>query len=234
MSGEITVLAGRHRRARTGRTALPRRLTVAGWPVTAVVTCGMFVTAVGLTGLAASGGTDAVSFGLHAIPPVTAPRGPATPLPAPAVRPAGRPVDLIIPAIGVRTRLITLGITARGALQVPSTPAVAGWYTGSPAPGAIGSAVIAGHVDSYLGPGVFFRLRLLRPGDRIYVRRAGGKLAVFRVYAEHMYAKNRFPTQRVFGPAPDPELRLITCGGVFDPATGSYLSNVVVYASQVR
>jgi hypothetical protein len=231
MSGEITVLAGRHRRARTGRTAPPRRLTVAGWPVTAVVTCGMFVTAVGLTGLAASGGTDAVSFGLHAIPPVTAPRGPATPLPAPAVRPAGRPIDLIIPAIGVRTRLITLGITARGALQVPSTPAVAGWYTGSPAPGAIGSAVIAGHVDSYLGPGVFFRLRLLRPRDRVYVRRSDGTLAVFRVTSVRSYLKSRFPTSAVYGPAPGPQLRLITCGGLFDQASRSYLRNIVVYAT---
>lgn len=80
---------------------------------------------------------------------------------------------------------------------------------------------------------MFFRLRLLRPGDRVYVRRAGGKLAVFRVYAKQMHGKDRFPTQQVYGPVPDPELRPITCGGVFDPATGSYLSNVVVYASQV-
>jgi sortase (surface protein transpeptidase) len=111
---------------------------------------------------------------------------------------------------------------------------VAGWYTGSPRPGQVGSAIIAGHIDSSRGPGVFFRLRLLRPGDRVYVRHADGTLAVFRVYAEHSYAKDRFPTQQVYGPAPDPELRLITCGGTFDPATGSYLSNVVVYAAQIR
>ena len=141
---------------------------------------------------------------------------------------------LSIPAIGVHTRLIKLGLTAQGALQVPTSTSVAGWYTGSPRPGQVGSSIIAGHIDSYLGPGVFFRLRLLRPGARVYVRRANGTLAVFRVYAEHMYAKDRFPTQLVYGPAPDPELRLITCGGVFDPAIGSYLSNVVVYAEQVR
>jgi hypothetical protein len=70
-----------------------------------------------------------------------------------------------------------------------------GWYTGSPRPGQVGSAIIAGHIDSYRGPGVFFRLRLLRPGDRIYVRHADGTLAVFRVYAEHMFAKDRFPTR---------------------------------------
>jgi hypothetical protein len=96
---------------------------------------------------------------------------------------------------------------------VPASTSVAGWYTGSPRPGQVGSAIIASHIDSYRGPGVFFRLRLLRPGDRGYVRHANGTLAVFRVYAEHSYAKDRFPTQKVCGPAPDPELRLITCGG---------------------
>jgi sortase (surface protein transpeptidase) len=80
---------------------------------------------------------------------------------------------------------------------------------------------------------VFFRLRLLRPGDLVYVRRSDGTLVVFRVYAERMYAKSRFPTARVYGPTPDAELHLITCGGPFDQATGSYLSNVVVYAAQV-
>jgi sortase family protein len=145
-----------------------------------------------------------------------------------------RPVSLSIPVIGVHTRLIRLGLTAQGTLQVPASTAVAGWYTGGPRPGQVGSAVIAGHIDSYLGPGVFFRLRLLRPGDRVYVRQAGGRLAVFRVYAEHSYPKDHFPTQRVYGPAPDPELRLITCGGTFNPGTGSYLNNVVVYAVQIR
>jgi sortase (surface protein transpeptidase) len=144
-----------------------------------------------------------------------------------------RPVALAIPAIGVRTPLERLGRTPQGTLQVPATTTEAGWYTGSPRPGEIGSSIIAGHIDSTQGPGVFFRLRLLRRGDRVYVRRSDGTLVVFRVYAEHMYAKSRFPTERVYGPAPDAELHLITCGGVFDQATGSYLSNVVVYATQV-
>src|SRR4029077_6976599 len=95
----------------------------------------------------------------------------------------GRPVSLSIPVIGVHTRLIRLGLTARGTLQVPASTSVAGWYTASPRPGQIGSAVIAGHIDSYLGPGVFFRLRLLRPGDRVYVRHAGGTAAAFLGYA---------------------------------------------------
>ena len=142
-----------------------------------------------------------------------------------------RPVMLIIPSIGVQTRLTDLGVTASGALQVPSSTAVAGWYARGPRPGAIGSAVIAGHIDSGSGPGVFFSLSRLRPGDRIYVRRADGTLALFRVTAVRSYAKEHFPTLAVYGPVPDAELRLITCGGVFDPVLRTYLSNIVVYAA---
>jgi hypothetical protein len=174
-----------------------------------------------------------------------APRwGPATVIPAPVGPIAGAvhlqdvkvplPVALAIPDIGVQTRLISLGVTAAGALQVPSSTAVAGWYTGSSRPGAIGPAVIAGHIDSYQGPGIFFRLSELRPGDRVYVRRADGTIALFRVTAVRSYAKDHFPTLAVYGPTPDAELRLITCGGTFDPMLKSYLSNTVVYAVQVN
>jgi len=157
----------------------------------------------------------------------------AAPPAARSAKQVARPVALTIPAIAVRTPLDRLGRTPQGTLQVPARTTVAGWYTGSPRPGEIGSSIIAGHIDSTQGPAVFFRLRLLRPGDLVYVRRSDGTLAVFRVYAEHMYPKNAFPTERVYGPTPDAELHLITCGGVFDQATRSYLSNVVVYATQI-
>ena len=196
--------------------------------------CGLLAVAGGTAGVMALRGHHGISPQPVAHPgpaPAGAVAAPPRPL---AVTGVARPVYLSIPVIGVRTRLIRLGLTAQGTLQVPASTAVAGWYTGSPRPGQVGSAVIAGHIDSYLGPGVFFRLRLLQPGDRVYVRHADGTLAVFRVYAEHSYPKDHFPTQKVYGPAPDPELRLITCGGTFDPAIGSYLNNVVVYAAQIR
>jgi len=161
------------------------------------------------------------------------PTGPiaAPPVPSQAA-PVADPVSLTIPVIAVRTRLIHLGLTASGALQVPPTAAVAGWYTGSSAPGAIGPAIIDGHIDSLQEPGIFFRLIELRPGDRVYVRRADGTLVVFRVVKVQTYLKDHFPTAAVYGPTPDAELRLITCGGAFDSASGHYLSNVVVYAIQ--
>jgi hypothetical protein len=141
-----------------------------------------------------------------------------------------RPTGLVIPAIGVRTHLIRLGVTTTGALQVPASIAVAGWYTGSPRPGATGSAVIAGHIDSANGPGVFFRLRELRPGDLVYVQRGHAKVAVFKVTAVQTFLKARFPTAAVYDPVPNAQLRLVTCGGTFDTATRHYLSNVIVFA----
>jgi hypothetical protein len=205
-------------------------------PTSAVLAaCGVaaFIMSAGGLVIASHGGRQATPPG--ATPFVAMPGGHTGRLPD-SVDPvrAALPVELIIPAIGVRTRLIRLGRTASGALQVPATTSVAGWYTGSPRPGELGAAVIAGHVDSYAGPGVFFRLRLLRPGDLIFVRRADGSLAAFGVFAVRTQAKVRFPTAAVYGPVPAAELRLITCGGTFDPATGHYLSNVIVFAIAVR
>jgi sortase (surface protein transpeptidase) len=166
----------------------------------------------------------------------TAPAGQAA-RPATAAKAAAvaKPVWVSVPAIGIKkTSLIHLGLTKSGALQVPDVTTVAGWFTGGPRPGATGSAVIAGHVDSKTGPGIFFWLRALKPGDKIYVGRADGTMAVFAVTRVHQYAKDKFPTAAVYGAVPDPELRLITCGGIFDRSIGSYLSNVVAFARLVR
>jgi hypothetical protein len=200
----------------------------------AILVCGILAVGAGVTGLAVASqtGRPPTPVGKPTFAPV--PVGKQAPVPLPSVRRVPRPVALVIPAIGVSTTLVHLGLTANGALQVPSSTSVAGWYTGSARPGAIGSAVIAGHIDSVSGPGVFFRLRLLHRGSRVYVRRANGSVAVFEVTAVHTYLKSHFPTEAVYGPEPDAELRLITCGGTFDYATGHYLSNVIAYATLVQ
>ena len=171
-----------------------------------------------------------VAAGVNALP---APTGQiVAPPQSAAPAPVASPVSLTIPLIGVKTNLIRLGLQSNGALQVPSTTSVAGWYTGSPRPGAIGSAIIVGHIDSPSGPGVFYRLSELRRGDQVYVRRSDGTMVLFRVTTVQTYLKNQFPTQTVYGPTPDAELRLITCSGTFDSTTGHYLSNIVVYATE--
>jgi sortase (surface protein transpeptidase) len=138
------------------------------------------------------------------------------------------PVRLTIPAISLTTRVVRLGLNRDSTIQLPAWH-VAGWYKLGPSPGQQGSAVIIGHVDNYQGPAVFFKLRLLRPGNRILVRLADGVTVRFAVLRVAMYPKTRFPTQLVYGSRGYNALQLVTCGGVFDSATGSYLSNVVVY-----
>ena len=198
----------------------------------AALGAGLLAVGVGAAGLATSALSPAHAAPLPARPtPIPAPTG-RTVLPASLAtgQQAARPTWLSIPSLGIRTKLIHLGVKSDGTLQVPSSTTVAGWYTGSPRPGTVGSAVIAGHVDSRTGPGIFFWLRTLHRGDRIYVGRADGTMAVFTVTKIRKFAKDDFPTAAVYGAVPDAELRLITCGGIFDRSLGRYLSNVVVFA----
>ncbi len=225
MPGDLTTRSGRH--------ISPLRVVRRPGAAIALI-AGVIVAGVGVTGLALASrtGRPAVPAGKPALVPV--PLGRQAAAPQPTLQQVASPTGVIIPSIGVRSGLVRLGLTSSGALQVPAKASVAGWYTGSSRPGAIGAAVIVGHIDSLSGPGVFFRLRLLRPGRLVYVRRADGSLAVFRVTAVHSYPKAEFPTQAVYGPAPNAQLRLITCGGEFNFATGHYLSNVIVYADLTR
>ena len=154
--------------------------------------------------------------------------------PGVAPLPAAAPVHLDIPAIGVSSDLLQLGLNPDHTLQVPplSRVSVAGWYRGSPTPGQLGPSVLLGHVDSAeYGAGVFFRLGKLRPGDTVTVRRTDRTTATFRVTRVASYPKDRFPTLEVYGNTNDAELRLITCGGAFDASARSYLNNIVVFAS---
>ena len=142
------------------------------------------------------------------------------------------PLGVRIPAIGVdATSLVPLAIVpATGELAAPARFDQTGWYAAGPVPGEPGPAVIAAHVDSRAGPAVFFRLKELKPGDKVYVPRSDGVTVTFTVTGVERYPKNAFPTQKVHGPTPDRALRLITCGGSFDYAKRSYRDNIVVYA----
>jgi hypothetical protein len=141
------------------------------------------------------------------------------------------PVRLRIPAIAVSTPLVRLGRLPDGSIEVPHDWNTAGWYDKGPRPGQPGPAVILGHVDSRTGPAVFFRLRALRPRDVVRVGLADGRILVFRVQRVERYPKDKFPTEAVYLPTLNRELRLITCGGDFDYAAGSYRDNIVVYAT---
>jgi hypothetical protein len=143
------------------------------------------------------------------------------------------PIMLRIPAIRVAAALSTLGLNPDRTVEVPADFQQAGWYRLGPSPGQVGSAVILGHLDSYRGPAVFFRLKYLRPGDRVEVGLADGAIARFAVREVATYPGARFPARRVYGSDGSSALQLVTCGGSFDTRTRHYRSNVVVYTSLV-
>lgn len=158
---------------------------------------------------------------------------PARPVNAPVlldVAPSS-PVSVEIPSLGVTSTLEDLAIAPDGVLGAPTDFAKAGWFTEGPQPGQAGPAVIAGHVDSRAGPAVFFRLSEVQPGAVVLVHREDGSTVTFSVVETEQYPKDAFPSSKVYGPTPGPELRLITCGGVFDAARHSYRDNIVVYAT---
>jgi sortase (surface protein transpeptidase) len=212
----------RHRRKRSGRWAL-------GTALAAAVAC--------------AGGASVAAFGVFDGPPAHAgatyiPPSITTVAPRlasdPGARPLARsaPVRIRIPGIGVNAPVMKLGRDADGTVQVPPLAEhnLTGWYRYGPSPGQRGPAVILGHVDSTTGISVFYYLRNLHAGDTVYVTLADGKVAAFAVDGLQRVAKDAFPTASVYGKAGYPSLRLITCGGPFDQATGHYTDNIIVYA----
>lgn len=153
--------------------------------------------------------------------------------PAKPVRPLARsvPVGLRIPALGVDTPVMGLGLASDGTVQVPpvTDDDRAGWYRHSPTPGQVGPSVLLGHVTvGRYGDGVFRHLARLHRGERIEARLVNGTAAEFTVTAVRTVAKADFPTEDVYGDVAGPELRLITCGG---PRDGEeYRDNVIVFA----
>jgi LPXTG-site transpeptidase (sortase) family protein len=217
---------GQHRRKRGARWAL-------GTALAATVACagGASVAAFGVFD-----GTPAQAGATYIPPSITtvAPRLASDPRAKPLARSA--PVQIRIPGIGVNAPVMKVGRDADGTVQVPPLEEhnLTGWYEYGPAPGQRGPAVILGHVDSTTGISVFYYLKNMHVGNKVYVTLADGKVAAFAVDGLQRVAKDAFPTASVYGKSGYPSLRLITCGGPFDEATGHYVDNVIVYAHLVK
>ena len=212
----------------------------------AAVVAGSIAIAVALTGQQSAPSPPPSARGTVSVPTSAPDRGMNGTMPSPrsgtpsSTRPTqdlstpAKPLAISIPSIGVRSAVIPIGKAADGSLAVPQpgpNEDKVAWYVGSPTPGEAGPAVLEGHIDTVQGPSVFFRLGAMRPGDRIYVRRADRATAVFTVNAVRAYATHGdFPTAQVFGSGlSEPTLRLITCSN-FDHSIGHYVGNTVVFA----
>ncbi|WP_334148210.1 class F sortase [Microbacterium sp.] len=147
---------------------------------------------------------------------------------------AGVPQRVQIPSIGVDSALEDLALGDGGRLGAPVDFDLAGWYADGVVPGDVGPAIIAGHVDSPTAPAVFARIGELVPGAEVIVTMSDGSALTFEVSGSVQSPKAEFPTAAVYSNVPAPELRLITCGGVFDTSTGHYLDNLIVFAQLRR
>ncbi|MQS37956.1 class F sortase [Streptomyces katsurahamanus] len=163
-------------------------------------------------------------------------RPPGVPLP-PAHAPVepARPDRVDIPSLGVAAAVVVpRGLDAAGAIDPPpySMARTVGWYGSGTQPGARGASLLVGHVDTETRPAVFYGLSAARPGEKVRVTRTDGSVAEFTIDDVQVFGRDRFDARKAYGPrrAGRAELRLITCGGTFDRAAGSYTANVVVSA----
>jgi sortase (surface protein transpeptidase) len=222
---------GEYRRGYAGRSERPQGIDVRWILIVGLVmvAAGAFVVAHAL-----SAGSKLPPAAGQEIPAAVGTSVPFPPKPGSVAAPlaASTPMTIEIPAIGVDAPVMRLDLNPNGTIQVPplDNHNLAGWYDRSATPGAKGTSVILGHVDDYAGPSVFFNIKNLVKGDTIDVVRADGSTAVFSVDGLQKAAKTNFPTSDVFGNVPYPALRLVTCGGPFDPNTGEYLDSIIVYA----
>jgi hypothetical protein len=164
-------------------------------------------------------------------------RSSAAPVPSPepktrigAFLPASAPTSLDVPAVGIHsTRFVDLQVAKDGTLNVPGSADEVGLYGDGPTPGQLGPAVLGAHVDSKKGPGIFYRLGAVQKGDKIHLTRKDKTRVTFTVDKVAVYPKDDFPTDEVYyGDFDRPEIRLVTCGGPFDPVD-HYLGNVIVF-----
>jgi sortase A len=144
------------------------------------------------------------------------------------------PVTLRIPKIGVDAEIAAVGVNEKGEMDVPEDTKDVGWYEPGTIPGARGQAVVAGHLDNYLGqPLVFARLAELEEGDDIYVVNENGAELRFTVTGKETYPYDMTDTSAIFGPANDSRLNLITCEGTWVQSQQSYDERTVVFAKRV-
>lgn len=222
----------------TGDTPAPnrrRRLALLVAAVLAVVGAGL----VGFALLNQESAPEpaAAPAGTEATPPPIVGSFPDSAKPVGDLLPASPPASISIPEIGVSSAVNPVGLNPDGTLEVPAPGPLydqAAWYRASPTPGQLGPSVILGHIDSAAnGPSVFFELARLRPGQNVSVKRADGVTTTFLIDSVRTFQKDSFPTRDVYATGNRAELRLITCGGPFDSAAGSYQDNTVVFARLV-
>ncbi len=144
-----------------------------------------------------------------------------------------QPYRLVMPTIDVDAKIVEVGIDRAGGMEVPAVGKV-GWYKFGPLPGASGPSVLVSHVSWDGTKGAFYSLKKVKAGDEFQVYNSDGDFATFQVDSVVTILKTKLPTEDIWNKTDQPVIRLITCGGKYDPETNHYLSNVIVYAHLVQ
>ncbi|MFB9277270.1 class F sortase [Cohnella cellulosilytica] len=169
---------------------------------------------------------DAISLRSRAVPPMEIQR----PKPAPS---GIAPARLFIPALDIHADIETVHVLDNGQMGVPESTDKVGYLSNGVLPGAIGNAVMDGHVDSYVGPAVFFSLRTLTKGDIVIVKDERGKAIEFAVEAVETYPTDAAPIGKIFGSTKEPRLNLITCSGKYSRKKREHLERLVVFTKRI-
>lgn len=194
---------------------------------------GALLTGLLLSGCGSEDGGDASAQN----PPAASASAGTTAAAASAPLTHSEPTKITIQKIGVSAPVSDIGLLPNGRVEEPplSKPNLVGWYKEGVTPGEIGPSVLLGHVDANGEQAVFYRLKELKAGDQIQVARKDNTTATFAVQQIQRVDKDAFPHKKVFGAQLDhASLRLVTCGGAFDPKSGHYKDNVIVYAKLVK
>lgn len=139
------------------------------------------------------------------------------------------PKTIEIPAIDVDAPTQHLGRKDNGEMEVPDTLYETSWYEPGYAVGAPGNAVIAGHVDDTVNPGVFSQLHTLEPGDDVIIHGEDGDSLTFTVYDKELFDADKAPVDEIFGYSQNSLLNLITCEGPYDYDVGGTPNRWVIY-----
>ncbi|MFJ4774868.1 class F sortase [Streptomyces sp. NPDC088762] len=144
------------------------------------------------------------------------------------------PQRVDVPSIGIQAPVISRGLDSDGAIEPPpyDSPGTVGWWGNGTVPGAAGTALMVGHVDTKSKPAVFYGLSSAQPGDKVRVVRTDGSVAEFTIEDVRVYERAGFDPHKAYGQRVEgrAELRLVTCGGSYDKRAKEYTANVVVSA----
>ncbi|HEY9565628.1 MAG TPA: class F sortase [Nocardioides sp.] len=140
-----------------------------------------------------------------------------------------QPIQLIVPSIKLRSKIIPIEVDQNGTLDPPEDVDLVGWWKRSAKPGAAkGQTVLTGHTV-HSGGGVMDKLGKIDKGSRVQVKTGKAtlnykvtKVKTYTTAQVAKYAQTLFAQDRERG-----RLVLVTCT---DWENGVYQSNIIVFA----